>query len=88
MISLKEYDMRNIFLEKSYTKFGRDTLPDSLQKIKIDDISGSIVIYSFIQFVFIVCQIEDFRSILKLSCRSLACTSYKVFLRKQKEVGN
>ena len=29
---LKEYDIRNIFLEKSYTKCGGDTIPRSLSK--------------------------------------------------------
>ena len=29
---LKEYNIRNIFLEKSYTKSGGDTIPRSLSK--------------------------------------------------------
>ena len=41
---LIEHSMRNIFLEKSYTKCGGDTIrrPFS-KKIKIEHISGSIV---------------------------------------------
>ena len=41
---LIEYNMRNIFLEKSYTKCGGETSPRPLSdKIKIEHISGSIV---------------------------------------------
>ena len=40
------------------------------------------------QFVYIVCQTEDYQNILKLSCRIFAFTSYKAFLKKQKEVWN
>ena len=43
---------------------------------------------SFTQFAFIVCQVEGYRNILKLSCRALAFTSNKAFLKKQKEVWN
>ena len=45
-----EYNMRNIFLGKSRTKFGRETIPRPFYiEIKIKQISGSIVL-SFIQF--------------------------------------
>ena len=37
-------------------------------------------IKSFIQFVFIVCQVEGYQNILKLTCRQLAFTWYKAFL--------
>ena len=36
------------------------------------------------QLVSIACQGEDYCSILKLSCRSLAFTSYKAFLKNKK----
>ena len=39
---------------------------------------------SFMQFLFILCQVEAYRNILKLSCRSLAFTSHKVFFKKTK----
>ena len=35
------------------------------------------------QLVFIVCQIEGYRNILKLSCRSLPFYSYTVFLKNK-----
>ena len=50
---LIEYDTRNIFPEKSYTKCGGKTGLDPFLKKKIERISGS-AIWSFIQFVFIV----------------------------------
>ena len=40
---LIEYDMRNIFLEKLYTKYGRETIPDPFIKSQIKHTSGSIV---------------------------------------------
>ena len=57
------------------------------KKIKIEHISGSIF-WSFIYFVFIVCQVEGYRNWLKLSRRPLAFISNKVFLKKEKEVWN
>ena len=39
------------------------------------------------QFVFIVCQVEDYRNILKLSCRPLAFTSYYTLLKNKKRSG-
>ena len=56
-------------------------------KIKNEHISGSIVV-RFMQFVPIKCRLEDYRDILKLSCRPLAFTSSKAFLKKEKEVWN
>ena len=38
----------------------------------------------YIVFVFIACQVESFRNVLKLSCRPLAFTSYKAFLKNKK----
>ena len=79
--------MRNIFLEKSYTKYGGETGPRLFsEKIEIAHISGSVV-ESFIQFVFIICQVEGYQNISKLSCRSLAFTSFKAFLKKKNRSG-
>ena len=36
------------------------------------------------KFILIICQIEGYRNILKLSCRSFAFTSYKAFLKTKK----
>ena len=42
----------------------------------------------FIQFVFVDCQVDDYRSILKLSCWPLVFVSNQApfFLKKEKEV--
>ena len=45
-------------------------------------VSGSIA-SSFMQFVFIVCQVEEYQNILKLCCRPLAFTSCKSFLKNK-----
>ena len=70
---LIEYSMRNIFLEKLYTKCGGETIPKPISKkiklsISLDKLS------KILMFVFIVCQVDDYRNILKLSCRALAFT--------------
>ena len=38
-----------------------------------------------IQFDFIVCQVEDYQNIQKLSCRGFAFTSYKTTALKNKK---
>ena len=77
---LTEYNMRNIFLEKSYAKYVSYTNCSQtlFLKINIEYISRPIV-YSFIQFVFIVCKVVGYQNLLKLSCRPLAFISYKAF---------
>ena len=42
---------------------------------------------SFIQFVFIICQVEGAQNVLKRSCRTLAFTSYKAFSKNKKRSG-
>ena len=72
--------MRNIFLEKAYTKSG-ETIPRPFsKKLKI---SGSIV-YSLTQLVFVVCQVGGYRNILKLRCITRAFTSNKDLKTKRR----
>ena len=72
---LIECKMINIFLKKSYIKSGGKTNSSPFsEKLKLH-ISGSIV-YSFIQFAFIVWQVKGYRNISKLSCRHFDFTSY------------
>ena len=83
---LIEYNMRNIFLEKLYTKCGRETIPRPFSKKS--KLSISLDQYSKVLYtVLIVCQVEDYRKCLKLSCRSFAFTSYKAFLKNKKMSG-
>ena len=85
---LLEYNMRNIFIKKSYTQCAGETIPrpNLFKKMKIKCISGSIV-QSFIQFVFIICQVEDYWNILKLSSKPFAFTSDKAFSKNKKRSG-
>ena len=53
-------------------------------KIKFEHISGSTVSKVWLQFVFIVRQVKGYWNVLKLSCRPLAFTSYKAFLKNKK----
>ena len=74
---LKDCNINNVFLEKSYTKCGRETIPRLFSKnIKIEHISGSIV-RSCIQFVLVASQVEGYQNILKLRRRPLTFTPYK-----------
>ena len=50
---------------------------------KVEHISGSVV-QRIMQFVPIKCQGEEYRRILKLSCKSLAFTSCKGFFKNKK----
>ena len=84
---LIEYDMRKIFLEKLYTKSGRETIPRLFSKKWKLSISLNQYFKSFIYLVLIVCQVEDYRKWLKLSCRPFAFTSYKAFLKNKKRFG-
>ena len=71
---LIECSMRNIFLEKLYTKCGGETSARPFsEKLKL---SISLDQYSKAEFVFIVCQVEGYRNILKQTCRPFAFTSY------------
>ena len=79
---LIERNMRIFFYEKPYTKCDGDYSQTVFWKIKIEHISGSIL-YSFIQLVIMVCQVEDYQNILKLSCRPLAFTTFKAFFEKR-----
>ena len=82
---LIEYNMRNIFFEKSYKMWCRNYSPDSFLKNENDHISGSMVSFSLlIQFIFIVCRFEGYQNILQPSCRPLALALYKAFLKNKK----
>ena len=70
--------MRNYFLENSFTKCGRKTIPKPFSK-------NSKLSISLDQFLFIVGQVEGYRNILKLSCRSVSFISYKAFSKNKKK---
>ena len=78
------YNMTNIFLEKSQTKCDGEAIPRSFFKnikLSISLNQQYKVLYSFF---FIICQVEDYRNILKVSSRSFVTSSYKVFYKNKK----
>ena len=83
---LIEYNMRNIFLEKSWTKCGGETSPKPIffkkEKIKTEHIDQQ----SYSLFLFYV-QVEDCQNILKLRCKQLAFISHKAFSKNKKRSG-
>ena len=83
---LIECNMRNIFLEKSYTKCGGETIPRPFSKksklsISLDQ-QSKVLCNKLRTIVYCI------HSILKLSCRPLAFPSDKTFLRNNKTSGN
>ena len=76
-----EHSMRNIFLDKLYTKCGGKIIRRPFSK------KSKLSISRDMQFVFVVVQVEGYRHIVKLNCRPLAFTSYKAFLRHKKRSG-
>ena len=71
-----ECNIRNIFLYKSFTKCGGETIARPFSKNSKLSISLDIS----------ACQVKDYLNILKLSCRPFAYNSYKSF--KKKSYGN
>ena len=78
------YNIRNIFLEKSYAKCGGETIPRLFSKNhNLSYLPINSLKFYTVCSVFIVCQVEGYRNILKFSCRPLAFTSYKSFLKNK-----
>ena len=73
------YNMRNIFLVKSYTQWGRKTITRHFSKKSKLSLSPD-----FMQFVFIVCQVEGNQKILKLRYLDLLFLSHLKFFQKAK----
>ena len=80
---LIEHNIRNIFLQKSYTICVGKTSPKPFsKKIKIEHISRSTV-WNFIQFTFIVCQVKPYQNIMKTICFCLI----KSLLKTKQDLG-
>ena len=74
---------------KKHTKNAVEKLfPDLfVKKNKLSICISTLALQCFIQFVFIVCQVEGYQNMLKLNSKQLAFTSYKAFLKKQRRSG-
>ena len=77
---LTEYNVRDIFLEKSYTKCGGKTILGPSLKIKKWTCLW-INSLKFYTVCFIVYQVQGHVKTLKLGFRPLAFTSYKAFFK-------
>ena len=87
---LAEYNIRNIFIEKPYVECGGKACPRkacSFQNIKVEHISQWTV-WIFILFVYCMYYRKAIEIWLKLRWKPLAFASYKVSLKRQKEVWN
>ena len=84
---LREYNMRNIFLEKSYTKCGGEASFRPFHKkskLCISIYQQPEMLWSlFLLYV----QVEVYQNILKLRCWPLVFTFCKAFLKKKKVSG-
>ena len=69
--------MRNIFLEKSYIKFGGKTSPRSFSKKSEFNKSLDKQSEIFYSLFLLHLQVEGYRNILKLRCRPLAFSENK-----------
>ena len=76
--------MKNIFLEKSYTKCGGEAISRPFSKKSKLSISLDQQSEFFFQFVLLHLQIDEHQNILKLRCLSLAFTFNKGFLKNKK----
>ena len=81
-----ECNMRNNFLEKLYTKCGGETIPRPFSKNRNWAYLWINCVTLYAVF-FIVCQVEGYKNILKLSSKQLAFTSYKDFLKNKRRSG-
>ena len=80
---LIEYNMRNILLEKSCTKYGGETSLRPLFKksklsIPLDQQSETL------QFVLIIVKVEIYQNMIKLRCWSLRLTLCKAILKTKR----
>ena len=82
-----ECNMKNIFFEKSYTKYGGEISPRIFSKKKtkmsiFQNLNFSLNIYTFI---LLYVQVEDYQNIFKLSTEHLLLSHLKL-LKNEKEV--
>ena len=81
---LIEYNIGNIFLEKSSARCGGETSSMTLlYKTNMRHIYASTV-WTFIKLFLLYAQIEEYQIILNIRCRPIAFTWYKASLKNKK----
>ena len=85
-VQLIEYNLRNIFCEKSYTKCGGEAIHRPFpkkSKLSMSLDQQSKTLYNlFLMYTKLKTILKlNCRTILKLNCRALNFTSYKAFLK-------
>ena len=77
---LRKYNIRNISLEKSYTKCDKETITTAfLRKPKLSTSLDQSHLTSL--STSLACQVEDYQKRLKLRYTPLVFTSYKSLLK-------
>ena len=79
---LIQHNTRDIFIKKSYTNYVGDTIPRPFSKKA--KLSISLDQYSQVSYSLFLWYAKDNQNTLKLSCRLLAFTSYKTFLKNKR----
>ena len=87
MGQLIEYKIRNIFLEKSYSKYDEKTNPRPFSKKSKLSIFLDQLFKVLHDLYLLYVQVEGYRKILKLRCTPPAFTSYKSVLNMKKWSG-
>ena len=78
------YSMKNIFLGKSYTKWGVEASSRLFYKKSKLSISLDQQFEILLSLILLYVQLEDYQNILKVRCWALAFSLYKAFLKTQK----
>ena len=79
-------DEKHFFLKNLAQNAMKILFPDPfLKKLKLSVSLDQYSKGSYSLFLcYAICQVEDYQNILKLSCKPLAFTLYKAFVKKEK----
>ena len=86
-VKLVEYNLRSIFLEKSHTKFGTETIPRPFSKKSKLSISLWINILMFYIFCFYYLPSWRLSKVIETKLQTTCFNSYKAFLKNKKSSG-
>ena len=87
---LTEYNIRNIFPEKSYTKCGGETIPrpfSKKSKLSISRDQYSKVLYSLFLFCLYCSPRSGLSKVIETKMQTIYFYSYKAFFKNKKRSG-